>query len=485
MDSIRNAMGYGAQSGQEPLSGQTGQGTVDQPYDSGNIAGQSGAPSSYATSTNPSGTTQFDTGTDHKGETIGYGSGDITSTSQYTTGDNSSTSQYPTGDNSSTSQYPTGDNTSTSQYPTGDNSSTSQYPTGDGSTHASENLAAGLSSDSHGKHSPFYSDLRFKVSNEANADTFIVGPVDSPSVHEPAGKSIAGDTSGAAAGDTAGAAEKGTDETRGPDEEVASEHRPTTDNNHNAQDTFFKNAGLSKDNPADPPKAASEVADKDPFASSGGATSNETTNDSSSQPVASESSNTTSGAVGDTDLNKVSSTAPDKNYISANTEPYTQSSEVLSSATPGAALDSQPQSQTSGYDNSTPSAAATGAGGFGNDDNNYSTTPSTADKGMSLNENTTGSNNDHIPFDTNTSTTAAAADTDYPSPRTQPSESAGGLAGVSHNTGSAPSAPDTGVSDSSLQQAADQGASDVGQGGEGGKKKMSEKIKEKLHMGKK
>lgn len=39
MDSVRNAMGYGAQSGQEPLSGQTGQGTVDEPYDAGNISG--------------------------------------------------------------------------------------------------------------------------------------------------------------------------------------------------------------------------------------------------------------------------------------------------------------------------------------------------------------------------------------------------------------------------------------------------------------
>ena len=32
-------MGFGAQSGQEPLSGQTGQGTADEPYDSGNLAG--------------------------------------------------------------------------------------------------------------------------------------------------------------------------------------------------------------------------------------------------------------------------------------------------------------------------------------------------------------------------------------------------------------------------------------------------------------
>ena len=40
MDSIKNAFGYGAQSGQEPISGQTGQGTADQPYDAGNMAGK-------------------------------------------------------------------------------------------------------------------------------------------------------------------------------------------------------------------------------------------------------------------------------------------------------------------------------------------------------------------------------------------------------------------------------------------------------------
>ena len=39
MDSIKNAFGYGAQSGHEPLSGETGQGTASQPYDAGNVAG--------------------------------------------------------------------------------------------------------------------------------------------------------------------------------------------------------------------------------------------------------------------------------------------------------------------------------------------------------------------------------------------------------------------------------------------------------------
>ncbi|KAL8945858.1 MAG: hypothetical protein Q9222_007660 [Ikaeria aurantiellina] len=64
MDSIKSAFGYGAQSGQEPISGETGKGTTNEPYDSGNVAGQSGAPAAGATSTNPTGTTQYDTGTD-------------------------------------------------------------------------------------------------------------------------------------------------------------------------------------------------------------------------------------------------------------------------------------------------------------------------------------------------------------------------------------------------------------------------------------
>ncbi|KAL9622178.1 MAG: hypothetical protein Q9204_008052, partial [Flavoplaca sp. TL-2023a] len=119
MDSIRNAMGFGAQSGQEPLSGQTGQGTADEPYDSGNLAGQSGAPSSVATSTNPTGTTQYDTGTDPKGETAGYGSANnLSNISQYSSGDK-------------------------------DTTSASQYASGDKNTSASETLAAGLSTDKH------------------------------------------------------------------------------------------------------------------------------------------------------------------------------------------------------------------------------------------------------------------------------------------------------------------------------------------------
>ncbi|KAI4228686.1 MAG: hypothetical protein L6R36_001454 [Xanthoria steineri] len=433
MDSVRNAMGYGAQSGQEPLSGQTGQGTIDEPYDAGNTAGQSGAPSSIATSTNPAGTTQFDTGTDTKGNTSGYGA--------------------------------TNDNTNTSHYTTGDDNTT---------TNTSETLAAGVTGDSN-------------------------GPADAPADNQPLGTSTAGDTSAAAAGDTSGAAHKGTDETRGADEQVTSEQsRPLSDNNANAQDTFFANAGMSKDKPADPPKVASEVADKDPFAaSSGGAPSSDTTNEPSGQSAAPFSSKTTSGAAGGTSHDNISSTAPDKNYKTVDTEPHPQSSEILSSATPGAALDSQPRSQTSAYDDSSTTAAtgASSSGGYSNDStpdttsgsvHDNTTTTATGASGYG-NEPTSNSGYDNT-TPSATTTTAAAADVDYPSPKTQPSESAGGLAGVSHNTGSAPSAPDTGVSDPSLQQAASQGAASAegsGNQGDGGKKKMSEKIKEKLHIGKK
>ncbi|KAL8851366.1 MAG: hypothetical protein Q9221_003733 [Calogaya cf. arnoldii] len=479
-------MGYGAQSGQEPLSGQTGRGTADEPYDSGNVAGQSGAPSSLATSTNPTGTTQFDTGTDAKGDIIGYTSADdTTSSSQYTTGENNTTSGYGgVDDTTNTFQYSAGDNNTTTGYGSvGDTANTSQYSTGDKNASASETLAAGVAGDSHGF-------------------------AEAPGSNQPLRTSTAGDTSGAA--------QKGTDETRGADEQVASEHsRPTTDNNHNAQDTFFRNAGMSKVQPADPPKVGSEVADKDPFSSSGGASSNDTSNEpTSSSGVASSnapsdeptgqsaapfSSNTTPGAVGGSHFDNISSTAPDKNYKTVDTEPHPQSSEVLSSATPGAAIGSEPRSQTSGYDNSTMTATgasgydnstttATGASGYGNDslpDTGASihdnTTTTTGERGYG-NEPTTSSGYDNTP-NTTTTTTAAAADTDYPSPKTQPTESAGGLAGVSHNTGSAPSAPDTGVSDSSLQKAASHGASET-HGGEG-KMKMSDKIKEKLHMGKK
>ncbi|KAL8741097.1 MAG: hypothetical protein Q9190_006262 [Brigantiaea leucoxantha] len=63
MEAIKSALGYGTpttQSGEEPASGETGKGTTGDPYDSGNTPGQSGAPAE-GTSTNPAGTSQYDT----------------------------------------------------------------------------------------------------------------------------------------------------------------------------------------------------------------------------------------------------------------------------------------------------------------------------------------------------------------------------------------------------------------------------------------
>lgn len=39
MDYIKSSLGYGSQSGQEPIAGEVGKGTADQPYDAGNTAG--------------------------------------------------------------------------------------------------------------------------------------------------------------------------------------------------------------------------------------------------------------------------------------------------------------------------------------------------------------------------------------------------------------------------------------------------------------
>ncbi|KAL8730375.1 MAG: hypothetical protein Q9166_004140 [cf. Caloplaca sp. 2 TL-2023] len=379
MDTIRNAMGYGSQSGQEPLSGQTGQGTANDPYDAGNVAGQSGAPPFETTSTNPTGTTQYDTGTYTQTNTTSYGAGN----------DTAGASQHAADDSS-------------------------------GKTNTLETLAAGVTSGNSS------------------------GAADAPADSQP--------LSSTSVGNTSGAADKGTDESRGADEQVTSDQsRSISDTNANAQDTFFANAGISKDKPANPPKVASEVADKDPFSS--GAASSNTANETNNQPAAPSSSKTASETTGG-GLDNVGSTAPDKNYKTADTESHPQSSEVLSSATPGAALDSQPKSQTTSgaYDNNTT--------GTGNDNTT---------------SNTTGSGG----YDpTSSTTTAAVADTDYPSPKTQPTESQGGLAGVSHNTGSAPSAPDTGVPEATENPGL--GASQ----GEG-KKKIGDRIKEKLHIGKK
>ncbi|KAL9584898.1 MAG: hypothetical protein Q9203_004482 [Teloschistes exilis] len=419
MDSFRSAMGYGSQSGQEPISGQTGEGTASQPYDAGNIADQSGAPASGATSTNPTGTTQYDTG------------------------DTSQTSQTNT---------------------------TTYDKEGSSGLKPSENLTAGVTSDE--------------------------------STGETSGESRFNDTN-------EGAVSKGTDQGQGPDEAVTSRGGPSSDENTTAQDTFFSNAGISKDEKAAPPKVASEVADKDPFSSSssgGGVdtstTRAETSNTPSAPTTSSNDNNLTSSSSGG--LDKISSSAPEKGYKAADTEPHPHSSEVLSSATPGAAIgssygSSEPESHTTGssttgtgYDNtSTPNITGAGAGsgsGSGYDNNTSPTTtgggtttasgyddPSNTTSSTTPGGTTSGYDSTTTPA---TTTTAAAADTDYPSPKTQPTESQGGLSGISHNTGSAPAAPATGN-----QAALEDPALGASQGQETEKKKIGDRIKEKLHIG--
>ncbi|KAL9606646.1 MAG: hypothetical protein Q9179_000168 [Wetmoreana sp. 5 TL-2023] len=373
MDRLKSAIGYGSQSGQEPISGETGEGTVNQPYDAGNVAGQSGAPASEVTSTNPTGTTQYDTG--------------------------------EAGQTSTTSQ----DNTQDTY-----------------DSKPSENLAAGVTSDN------------------------------STAPPDPRGNTRFDDTN-------AGAVSKGTDQSQGPDERVTSNQSgPASEENTTAQDTFFNNAGIKKDEKAAPSKFADEVTDKNPFTKSNSESRTDTTNDPSNEPPLSSTDDSTSGSG----LDAVGSSAPEKGYKTADTEPHPQSSEVLSSATPGAALDSsygssQPQPQTTGNGYDQPSTTT--------DADRYET-PST----------TTGTSNYNNPSSatTDTTTSAAAADTDYPSPKTQPTESQGGFSGISHNTGSAPSAPDTGN-----QEALEDPALGASQGQ--GKKKIGDRIKEKLHIGKK
>ncbi|KAI4105039.1 MAG: hypothetical protein L6R37_002927 [Teloschistes peruensis] len=411
-------MGYGSQSGQEPISGQTGEGTASQPYDAGNIEGQSGAPASGATSTNPTGTTQYDTG------------------------DTSRTSQINT---------------------------TTYDKEGSSGLKPSENLTAGVTSD------------------ESTANTS----------GETSGESRFNDTN-------EGAVSKGTDQGQGPDEAVTSRGGPSSDENTTAQDTFFSNAGISKDEKAAPPKVASEVADKDPFSSSssgGGVdtstTRAETSNTPSAPTISSNDNNLTSSSSGG--LDKVSSSAPEKSYKAADTEPHPHSSEVLSSATPGAAIgssygSSEPQSQTTGsgisgngYDDTlTFDASGAGAGSGSGYDNNTSstttgggtTTASGYDHPSTLTSIPGGTSSAYNNDSTTTNTTAAAADTDYPSPKTQPTESQGGLSGISHNTGSAPTAPATGN-----QAALEDPALGASQGQEKEKKKIGDRIKEKLHIG--
>ncbi|KAL8987805.1 MAG: hypothetical protein Q9177_003025 [Variospora cf. flavescens] len=379
MDYIKSSLGYGSQSGQEPISGELGKGTADQPYDAGNVAAE-------ATSTNPSGTSQYDTGTAPK---------------------DSGTTQFDTDSD-------TGGNTK---------------------MNTSETLAAGVTSGDSPGDAPADSQTRASTS--------------------------------AAEG-------KGTDEGRGPDEQVTSNQTgPGSDTNTSAQDTFFQKAHLDKDKPASSPKVPDEFTNKDPFSSSSGAdTSSETAANTAAntQPAAPTSSAAAATATTTNPSQATSgSLAPEKGYRTADTEPHPESSEVLSSATPGAALPSphdqstttsstQPADSSSVQqretnpstiqDEHSTAAAAQGTRNTGNDDPGLSSNPSTS-----------------------------AAETEFVSPKTQPSEAEGGLAGVSHNTGSAPSAPATG------SDALDDPALGASQGQ--GKKKMSEKIKEKLHIGRK
>ncbi|KAL9580982.1 MAG: hypothetical protein Q9212_004164 [Teloschistes hypoglaucus] len=431
MDSFKSTMGSGAQSGQEPISGETGKGTASQPYDAGNIEGQSGAPAYGATSTNPTGTTQYD-------------SGDTGRTSQ--------------------------------------NNTTGYGNEGSSGLKTTENLTAGV------------------VSDDSTANTS----------GETSGESRFNDTN-------EGAVSKGTDQGQGPDEAVTSRGGPSNDENTTAQDTFFSKAGISKDEKAAPPKVASEIADKNPFSSSssgGGAdtstTRNETSNTPSAPTTSSNDNNLTSSSSGG--LGEVGSLAPEKGYKTADTEPHPQSSEVLSSATPGAAIgssygssepigsgttggsygSSESQSQTMGSGTTGPSydttstSNITGSGSGNGYDNTSSTTtgggtmtggydPSTTSTGGMSSTYNDSSTTSQAPT-TTTTTTAAAADTDYPSPKTQPTESQGGLSGISHNTGNAPSAPSTGN-----EAALEDPALGSSQGQE--KKKIGDRIKEKLHLG--
>ncbi|KAL8763694.1 MAG: hypothetical protein Q9184_000589 [Pyrenodesmia sp. 2 TL-2023] len=400
MDYIKSSLGYGAQSGQEPISGETGKGTPDQPYDAGNVAGQSGAPAAEATSTNPTGTTQYDTGTTQ------YDTG--------TAGERTDLGAHKSG----TTQVDNGETPNTN--------ATDSNTQETSKTNTTENLAAGVTGGD--------------------------SAVNSQSL-----------------GRTADAASKGTDEGLGHDEQVKSNQTaPVTNSQTNAQDTFFQKAHIDKNKPAASPGIPDQITNKDPFDSSSGA--NDTIAETSSNtqrniqpaapPASSTPDNTTSGAGAG-----ASQMSPEKNYITADTEPHPQSSEVLSSATPGAAIGST--DPTSKQPSSEPTTQSS------NDFPSAQPSDTTATTAAAKTSTTTAAST--VP----STTTRAAADTDCPSPKTQPSEAQGGLSGISHNTGSAPTAPDTGsdaVEDPSLGASQGQGPN---------KKKMGDRIKEKLHIGKK
>ncbi|KAL8938460.1 MAG: hypothetical protein Q9216_003888 [Gyalolechia sp. 2 TL-2023] len=378
MESLKNALGYGSQSGQEPISGEVGKGTADQPYDAGNVAGQSGASAAEVTSTNPTGTTQYDTEKNTDTSTVQDDSRNTTKTT------------------------------------------------------TSENLAAGVTSDNT-----------------------ILGSGETANTQPTAS--------------TSDAAAKGDDQSRGPDEQVSNLSGPGSDRNTNAQDAFFNKAHIAPDTPASSPKIPDPITNKDPFSSSSGAApSSDTPAESRTEKSAAVSppTNDTTGSS----IEKVGSSASEKGYRAADTEPHPQSSEVLSSATPGAALDGprKPSGTTTEAAPPPSSSPMTGDSGAANTSQHDDTT--TAAETVSGNTST-------APPPATATATAATADTDYPSPKTQPSEAQGGLSGISHNTGNAPGAPETGsdaVEDPAL------GASQ-GQG----KKKMGDRIKEKLHLGKK
>ncbi|KAL9009507.1 MAG: hypothetical protein Q9173_005463 [Seirophora scorigena] len=376
MDYIKSSLGYGSQSGQEPIAGEVGKGTADQPYDAGNTAGQSGAPAAEATSTNPTGTTQYDTGTAQK---------------------NSGTTQFDTGETAYTN--PTDSDTR-----------------GNNEMNTSETLAAGVTS----------------------GDSIVDSPADSRPLDS-----------------TSAAAAKGTDEGRGEDEQVTSNQTgPGSDTNTNAQDTFFNKADMSLEKPAPSPKVPDEFANKDPFSSSSG-------QDTSSETAANTSANTQPVPPTSSATDTSGSLAPEKGYRTADTEPHPQSSEVLSSATPGAALPSIHDQSGTTSTQPRDSLSVQQPEKTTTQDTSSTAAPDTRD---------TTSDDPGL-----SAPSTSAAETEFVSPKTQPSEAQGGLAGVSHNTGNAPVAPDTG------SDALDDAALGASQGQ--GKKKMSEKIKEKLHIG--
>lgn len=202
----------------------------------------------------------------------------------------------------------------------------------------------------------------------------------------------------------------------------------SNDSNHNAQDTFFSKAPIEKDKPPAPPKVADEAVGQ-----TGGSTAKEV-----SQPQAPESTNPpdTGESAG-----KTASVAPEKNYKAVDTEPHHASSEVLSSVTPGAALDSR-DTRSGDRNNTDITGTDTATGG-------QTATQETSEVG-----------------------TTDAKKEDHPTEHDK-----AGLSGVPHDT-STPSAPNTGVPDATEDPGL--GASK----GEG-KPKISQKIKEKLHIGKK